>query len=44
MKTVEDMHERKSVMAKHADAFIALPGIYIRYIISMLFLPIILDI
>lgn len=21
-----DMHERKSVMAKHADAFIALPG------------------
>ncbi|XP_072982563.1 cytokinin riboside 5'-monophosphate phosphoribohydrolase LOG1-like isoform X1 [Typha latifolia] len=26
MKTVADMHERKSEMAKHADAFIALPG------------------
>ncbi|KAJ0980802.1 hypothetical protein J5N97_009057 [Dioscorea zingiberensis] len=26
VKTVADMHERKSVMAKHADAFIALPG------------------
>ncbi|WOK92415.1 hypothetical protein Cni_G01106 [Canna indica] len=25
---VADMHERKSVMAKHADAFIALPGGY----------------
>ncbi|XP_072977973.1 cytokinin riboside 5'-monophosphate phosphoribohydrolase LOG1-like [Typha angustifolia] len=28
MKTVADMHERKSEMAKHADAFIALPGGY----------------
>ncbi|TKY67988.1 Cytokinin riboside 5'-monophosphate phosphoribohydrolase LOG1 [Spatholobus suberectus] len=28
VKTVADMHERKSVMAKHADAFIALPGGY----------------
>ncbi|XP_019053331.1 PREDICTED: cytokinin riboside 5'-monophosphate phosphoribohydrolase LOG1-like [Nelumbo nucifera] len=27
-KTVADMHERKSEMAKHADAFIALPGGY----------------
>lgn len=26
VKTVSDMHERKSEMAKHADAFIALPG------------------
>lgn len=25
-KVVRDMHERKSEMAKHADAFIALPG------------------
>ncbi|OVA19110.1 Cytokinin riboside 5'-monophosphate phosphoribohydrolase LOG [Macleaya cordata] len=28
MKTVADMHERKSEMAKNADAFIALPGGY----------------
>ncbi|KAL3000377.1 hypothetical protein AAZX31_09G209300 [Glycine max] len=28
VKTVANMHERKSVMAKHADAFIALPGGY----------------
>ncbi|XP_020698368.1 probable cytokinin riboside 5'-monophosphate phosphoribohydrolase LOG4 isoform X4 [Dendrobium catenatum] len=28
VKTVLDMHERKSEMAKHADAFIALPGGY----------------
>ncbi|XP_052148921.1 probable cytokinin riboside 5'-monophosphate phosphoribohydrolase LOG4 [Oryza glaberrima] len=27
-KVVRDMHERKSEMAKHADAFIALPGGY----------------
>ncbi|KAK4285498.1 hypothetical protein QN277_002189 [Acacia crassicarpa] len=27
-KIVADMHERKSEMAKHADAFIALPGGY----------------
>ena len=27
VKTVANMHERKAVMAKHADAFIALPGI-----------------
>ncbi|RRT61412.1 hypothetical protein B296_00013980 [Ensete ventricosum] len=26
VKVVADMHERKSEMAKHADAFIALPG------------------
>ena len=26
VKIVADMHERKSEMAKHADAFIALPG------------------
>ncbi|XP_068638595.1 cytokinin riboside 5'-monophosphate phosphoribohydrolase LOG1-like [Aristolochia californica] len=28
VKTVADMHSRKSEMAKHADAFIALPGGY----------------
>ncbi|KAK9290846.1 hypothetical protein L1049_009024 [Liquidambar formosana] len=28
MKVVADMHERKAEMAKHADAFIALPGGY----------------
>ncbi|KAJ1400306.1 LOG family [Sesbania bispinosa] len=28
VKTVANMHERKSIMAKHADAFIALPGGY----------------
>ncbi|KAJ0973610.1 hypothetical protein J5N97_015575 [Dioscorea zingiberensis] len=28
VKSVADMHERKSVMASHADAFIALPGGY----------------
>lgn len=26
VRSVADMHERKSVMASHADAFIALPG------------------
>jgi predicted Rossmann-fold nucleotide-binding protein len=26
VKTVVDMHQRKAEMAKHADAFIALPG------------------
>ncbi|WP_241608176.1 TIGR00730 family Rossman fold protein [Rosenbergiella epipactidis] len=26
LKVVQDMHERKSVMAEHADFFIALPG------------------
>ncbi|XP_023515227.1 probable cytokinin riboside 5'-monophosphate phosphoribohydrolase LOGL10 isoform X4 [Cucurbita pepo subsp. pepo] len=28
VKTVADMHQRKSEMAKHADAFVALPGGY----------------
>ncbi|XP_039114709.1 cytokinin riboside 5'-monophosphate phosphoribohydrolase LOG1-like isoform X2 [Dioscorea cayenensis subsp. rotundata] len=28
VRSVADMHERKSVMASHADAFIALPGGY----------------
>ncbi|KAJ6896082.1 hypothetical protein NC651_022342 [Populus alba x Populus x berolinensis] len=28
VKTVADMHQRKAEMAKHADAFIALPGGY----------------
>uniref|UniRef100_A0ACD6A818 Uncharacterized protein n=1 Tax=Avena sativa TaxID=4498 RepID=A0ACD6A818_AVESA len=28
VKVVRDMHERKSEMAKHSDAFIALPGGY----------------
>jgi predicted Rossmann-fold nucleotide-binding protein len=26
VRTVVDMHERKAVMAKESDAFIALPG------------------
>lgn len=26
VKVVRDMHERKSEMAKHSDAFVALPG------------------
>jgi hypothetical protein len=26
VKVVRDMHQRKAEMAKHADAFIALPG------------------
>jgi predicted Rossmann-fold nucleotide-binding protein len=26
LKTVADMHQRKAEMAKHSDAFIALPG------------------
>jgi predicted Rossmann-fold nucleotide-binding protein len=26
MKAVADMHQRKAEMAKHSDAFIALPG------------------
>ncbi|KAL2933268.1 Cytokinin riboside 5'-monophosphate phosphoribohydrolase LOG1 [Bienertia sinuspersici] len=29
VKIVADMHERKSEMEKHADAFIALPGTYL---------------
>jgi uncharacterized protein (TIGR00730 family) len=28
MRRVRDMHERKAVMAEHADAFVALPGGY----------------
>lgn len=28
VKVVRDMHERKSEMAKHSDAFVALPGGY----------------
>ncbi|XP_058006914.1 cytokinin riboside 5'-monophosphate phosphoribohydrolase LOG1-like isoform X2 [Hevea brasiliensis] len=28
MRTVADMHQRKAEMARHADAFIALPGGY----------------
>ncbi|KAL1371022.1 hypothetical protein AAHE18_01G102600 [Arachis hypogaea] len=28
VKTVANMHEKKSIMAKHADAFITLPGGY----------------
>ncbi|KAH0450366.1 hypothetical protein IEQ34_021058 [Dendrobium chrysotoxum] len=31
VKTVSDMHERKSEMAKHADAFIALPEFDSKY-------------
>jgi len=37
VKTVANMHERKSVMAKHSDAFIALPGIYHRQDFEVLF-------
>ena len=28
VKAVADMHQRKAEMAKHSDAFIALPGWY----------------
>ena len=28
VKAVADMHQRKAEMAKHSDAFIALPGQY----------------
>lgn len=28
VKAVADMHQRKAEMAKHSDAFIALPGSY----------------
>ena len=28
LRIVADMHQRKSVMAENADAFIALPGMY----------------
>lgn len=28
VRTVSDMHQRKAEMARQADAFIALPGIY----------------
>uniref|UniRef100_A0A9I9DUW9 Cytokinin riboside 5'-monophosphate phosphoribohydrolase n=1 Tax=Cucumis melo TaxID=3656 RepID=A0A9I9DUW9_CUCME len=34
VKTVADMHQRKSEMAKHADAFVALPGFHFIYFIS----------
>ena len=30
VKIAADMHERKSEMAKHADAFIALPGEFLK--------------
>jgi predicted Rossmann-fold nucleotide-binding protein len=30
MVVVDDMHQRKAEMARLADAFIALPGIYIN--------------
>lgn len=33
VKTVADMHQRKSEMAKHADAFVALPGYNHKYMI-----------
>lgn len=28
VKAVADMHQRKAEMAKHSDAFIALPGLF----------------
>ncbi|CAN6692377.1 unnamed protein product [Malus baccata var. baccata] len=31
VKAVADMHQRKAEMAKHSDAFIALPGWYITW-------------
>lgn len=30
VKAVADMHQRKAEMARHSDAFIALPGLYIN--------------
>lgn len=35
VKAVADMHQRKAEMARHSDAFIALPGLYI--ILSIFF-------
>jgi predicted Rossmann-fold nucleotide-binding protein len=29
VRIVKDMHERKAMMARHADAFIAMPGEHI---------------
>lgn len=37
VKTVADMHQRKSEMAKHADAFVALPGNNKKYKIVCVF-------
>ena len=31
VKAVADMHERKAEMAKHSDAFIALPGWFLHF-------------
>ena len=31
VKAVADMHQRKAEMAKHSDAFIALPGWFLYF-------------
>ncbi len=36
MVVVDDMHQRKAEMARLADAFIALPGIYINIPVALL--------
>lgn len=37
VKPVADMHQRKAEMAKHSDAFIALPGWYLYAIMPFPF-------
>ena len=32
MRVVADMHERKAEMARQADAFIALPGTFLKFL------------
>jgi hypothetical protein len=34
VKAVADMHQRKAEMAKHSDAFIALPGWFLFIFLS----------
>jgi hypothetical protein len=38
VKAVSDMHQRKAEMARHSDAFIALPGWYYNTEYNFLFL------
>lgn len=47
VKAVADMHQRKAEMARHSDAFIALPGSYytiLLFFITAFYLLILLDI
>lgn len=39
VRTVSDMHQRKAEMARQADAFIALPGIYLIFHVTFIVLP-----